>query len=443
VAFSAIVGAIAIAAVVWAIALPGDEANTGPTGAVPPTGSPSDGSPTGTSGPTGPEPIPPLQLSWSPAYPLASVFGGTGRQAILDAVVTETGVAVAVGHATRSAPSTEEVAAVWRSANGRRWKVIRSDSFGQVGHQRMIAVTEFGDLLVGAGWSLSDAAVWTSSNGGRKWEFRPSDSFGGGGFQYIRDVVVVGSELIAVGSSGNSEERDAAAWRSSDGIAWERMDAPVFVAPGKQEMYAAEVADSRVLGVGFSSELGDFDAAVWAYEDGTWTRVDAASLAAPGNQVMLDVAGGGALPLVAVGCEEFAARCDTGGSRDSDAAVWTSQDGTAWERVTSADDRLAGEGQQAMKAVAVYGSWLVAVGIRASPDGTDIDGALWASSDGTNWEAPGPLSSTATVLGGTGNQSLRALVVYGYRRIELLGFGVTNEGDVEDAQVWRATTPLA
>jgi hypothetical protein len=44
------------------------------------------------------------------------------------------------------------------------------------------------------------------------------------------------------------------------------------------------------------------------------------------------------------------------------------------------------------------------------------------------------------VLGGPGNQSLRALVVFGAGGIAMLGFGVTNEGDVEDARIWRATS---
>ncbi len=429
--------ALGIAAiVVWgAIVLPGDGGDT--------EGDVTSPSPTITQSPSPPE-TPSgqktaLDLSWSPVYP-DPVFGGEGRQAILDAVVTSDGIAIAVGHATRSLPSQEEVAAVWRSVNGRVWNVIQSGSFGTEGHQRMIAVTEFGGELISAGWSASDAAVWTSSTDGstdgRKWESVASDAFGGSGFQYIRDIVSLGTELIAVGSSGSRTERDAAAWRSTDGHTWERIFDEDFDVPGKQELYAAEVVDGRVIGVGFSTENSDTDAAVWTYDGSGWTRADPDGLCDAASQVMLDVAGGGGLPVVAVGCAA-SVRCDTADVVSSDAAVWISQDGTTWERVGLEDPDLGGEGVQAMKAITVYGDSFTAVGVRASPGLVDVDGAIWTSNDGRIWATDGPRSPTGSVLGGVGDQSLRAIVEFGVRNIELLGFGVKNEGDVEDAAVWR------
>jgi hypothetical protein len=300
----------------------------------------------------------------------------------------------------------------------------------------MIAATELGGLIVAAGWSGSDAAVWTSSTDGTKWDRVPSESFGGGGLQYIRDVVPLGTALIAVGSSGNSTERDAAAWRSTDGVTWERIGASEFAAPLQQELYAATVVGDRVVAVGFTKETGVSHPLVWVYDGTGWSRVDASAFDAPGSQVMLDVAGGGDLPVIAVGCAATV-RCDTSEIPSSDAAVWLSDDGSSWERVASDDTDLVGPGAQVMRAVTVYGGSFAAVGTRVSPVLTDIDGAIWTSNDGLTWRTDGPLSATGTALGGEGDQSLRAIVEFGFRRIDLLGFGVKNEGEVEDAAVWR------
>jgi serine/threonine-protein kinase len=438
----AIAAAVAVGAVVWAaVALPNRDEGTGGTPSGP--SSPSTGS-TGTSGASGgtsPTESPrqdALDLTWSQVYP-DPVFAGAGKQAILDAVVTDDGVAVAVGHATRPL-STEEVAAVWRSSNGRSWKPVDSPSFGTEGHQRMIAATEFGTLLVAAGWSGSNAAVWTSSTGGKKWNRVASTSFDGGGLQYIRDVVPLGSELIAVGSSGNSTDRDAAAWRSVDGVTWERIGQSEFAAPLQQELYAATAVDGHVVAVGFTKETGVSHPLVWVYDGAGWTPVDASAFDESGSQVMLDVAGGGDLPVVAVGCAA-SERCDTNDVSSSDAAVWISDDGSSWERVATEDPDLGGEGEQVMRAITVYGDSFAAVGTRVGPVGTDVDGAIWTSSNGRAWATDGSLSPTGTALGGQGDQSLRAIVVFGVKQIELLGFGVKNEGDIEDAAVWRGSDP--
>jgi serine/threonine-protein kinase len=440
----AVVGAAVLGTLVWAaIVLPNRGSGTEGRLTGPPSttsgGSGSSGATGATSpvsgGPTPSNPNDALDLYWSQVYP-DPAFAGEGRQAILDAVVTEDGVAVAVGHATLALPVAEEVAAVWRSSNGRKWNPVSSPSFGTEGHQRMIAATEFGGLIVAGGWTGSDAAVWTSATDGKKWRRVASASFGGGGLQYIRDVVSLGSELIAVGSSGNSTERDAAAWRSTDGVTWERIGAADFVAPSQQEVYAATVVGDRVVAVGFTKETGISHPLVWIYDGARWTRVDASAFEESGSQVMLDVAGGDDLPLVAVGCAAQV-RCDTADVPSSDAAVWISDDGSSWERVATDDVDLGGPGEQVMRAITVYGDSFAAVGTRASPVLTDVDGAIWTSTDGLSWDTDGPRSPTGSALGSEGDQSLRAIVGFGFRHIELLGFGVKNEGDVEDAAVWR------
>jgi hypothetical protein len=249
--------------------------------------------------------------------------------------------------------------------------------------------------------------------------------------------VVVGSQVVAVGSDGNPHHQDAAVWTSADGLEWELADSPAFAASADQEVFAVRAVADRLVAVGITDELGTIDAAVWVFEAGAWSRVPPESLAAPDHQVMLDVAGGGGdVPLVAVGCEDPEWRCDTRSAASSDALVWMSQDGSSWELVP-AQGRLAGAGEQVMRAVVTYRGTLVAVGSIGGPLG-DIDGGAWASVDGITWQAPAQSNPNVTALGGRGDQSLRAIVVYGRHGITLFGFGVTQEADTLDGGVWGA-----
>jgi serine/threonine protein kinase len=380
--------------------------------------------------PSAPESV---QLVWAPAYELENVFGGEGKQAILDAVVTEDGV-IAVGHARASLDGLGDAAA-WRSRNGRNWKVV-GEGLADGGDDRMIAVTEFEGKLVAAGWDDERTAVWVSRDSGETWA--PSDSSSLGGPGWIRDLVVVGSTVIAVGTSGSLGALDAAAWVSRNGTDWERMagDLTVF---GDQEMWAARSLSSALVAIGYTTEGGDMDPASWIYEDDAWTRVEADQFEEPGEQIAVDLAGGQrGLPLVAVGCDDDSARCDTASATAADAAVWTSDDGLTWERL-EAERPLAGTGHQVMRAVVTYRGTFVAVGTRTGPRG-DMDGGMWLSPDGVTWRTPGLQAFSTNALGGRDDQSIRALVAYGTPQIALLGFGVTGEGALEDAQVWAAAT---
>jgi tRNA A-37 threonylcarbamoyl transferase component Bud32 len=423
------IGAVAVVIAVLAFALPRIGEQPGPTGPETPT-------PTGpTTPPTGGQnPGPSVRLLWPPAYPLEHVFGGAGKQAILDAVVTDDAV-VAVGHAASFVGALDD-AAVWRSTNGEKWNVIGEGSLaGDDDDERMIAVTEFDGALVAAGWDGSDAAVWISRDDGDTWTSSGSSALGGAGNQLIRDLVPVDSQLYAVGVSGFQGQQDAAVWVSRDGTGWERMQGAALVSSGQQEMWSARPVGSRLVVVGVTTELGDMDAAFWFFEDEAWTRVDPTGFDESGPQIALDLAGGEReLPLVAVGCHDDATPCHIERSTAADAAVWTSQDGRSWRRLP-AEGALEGPGHQVMRAVVSYRGSFVAVGVRSGPLG-DLDGGVWTSRDALVWRDPGRQASITSALGGLGDQSLRALVRYGRSRIALFGFGVTDEGEGEDAQVW-------
>ncbi len=346
---------------------------------------------------------------------------------------------VAVGHTSPagSTPGLDDAAA-WRSDDGRQWHPIGQRSLAQAGDQRMITIVDFDGRLVAGGWSDSDAAVWTSTDSGDTWIRSEEPSLGGTGLQRIRDIVVTGTELVAVGSSGLPQQQDGAVWVSLDGLGWDRVDAPALPATGDQEMFAARALDERIFVVGITNELGTIDGAVWTYDGQSWARVSPASLAAPGHQVMLDVAGGGGdLPLVAVGCEDPSYRCDTELATNPDAVVWTSKDGSSWDRIPEGGGRLAGAGAQVMRAMVTYRGGVVAVGSSGGKLG-DVDGGVWTSVDGIVWRAETQSSPNVTALGGPGDQSLRGVVVYGRGGITLLGFGVSLDGDAVDARVWNA-----
>lgn len=378
-----------------------------------------------------------LLFSWNDVY-VQEAFEGAGKQAIMDATVAGDHI-LAVGHAAppNANPSDPGDAAVWMSEDGQRWRVPGSSRIAAPGDQRMIAVVTFDDLLVAAGWDGADGAVWTSDDGGLTWESVPDTDLGGVGVQQLRDLVVVGSTLVAVGSTGTQGSEDAAVWVSPDGRTWERDDGSVFTGLGRQQMWAAREIGDEVIAVGFTTERGSYDGAVWILDDAGWSRVDPEQLETPGQQVMLDVAGGSrGLPIVAVGCDDLQGRCDTESATDGDAAVWVSASGTEWGRERSG--LLGGVGSQTMRALDVFEGSFVAVGDSTSPNG-DKDGTVWTSLDGRTWRRASVTSSNNSDLGGRGDQGIRALVVLAGRAVSLLALGVDGEGDQEDAQVWTGT----
>jgi hypothetical protein len=120
--------------------------------------------------------------------------------------------------------------------------------------------------------------------------------------------------------------------------------------------------------------------------------------------------------------------------------VWISEDdGTTWSPVALTGPGFVGEGAQVMRAVVTSSSSLVGVG-NQGPQG-DHDGAVWTSDDGEEWAWAWDPSAVRSALDGAADQSMRAVVVYRRHGISLLAFGVTRQGESEDAQVWTATDP--
>lgn len=129
-----------------------------------------------------------------------------------------------------------------------------------------------------------------------------------------------------------------------------------------------------------------------------WQRVPPnEALAGPGEQRLDDVVTFGD-ELVAVGSSH---RPDEPGG-DVDGAVWRSPDGIEWERGTEASAGLGGPGDQRVLGVTAGGPGLVAVG----SDGGSSSAAIWRSSDGAAWNR---VTADEAVFGGTGDQVASAV----------------------------------
>ncbi|MEY2471930.1 MAG: hypothetical protein QOK28_1259 [Actinomycetota bacterium] len=184
---------------------------------------------------------------------------------------------------------------------------------------------------------------------------------------------------VMVGSIGTSDASPAA-WYSTDGQAWKPASVEVDPAGDTTAAQIASVAYAHRtwIAVGSAIAFGHSDAAVWQSSDGAnWRRVAAGStaLGGPGLQTMFDVVADSS-GWLAVGAENF------GG--DANGAVWRSSDGTNWTRNSDAGDAFGGPGDQVMAAVTHAEPDLWIIGGRQDLD-EHSDAVVWSSSDGVSW----------------------------------------------------------
>lgn len=116
---------------------------------------------------------------------------------------------------------------------------------------------------------------------------------------------------------------------------------------------------------------------------------------------------------------------------DRDAAIWTSDDGRSWVSAPNIEEVFGGDREQEIFAVTAVGGLLIAAGHDAS-DGTK-DAAIWTSLDGEMWER-----QPSDELEGSGEQSIKALVVVGSR---LIALGRDDFDIDEDAGAWYSIIP--
>jgi hypothetical protein len=210
-----------------------------------------------------------------------------------------------------------------------------------------VALVEGGFIAVGG------AAIWRSSDG-VAWERIAGDDAVFGGEGSGMDVAARGDAIVVVGTAGPSGDERPLAWTSTDaGQTWQRIELE-----GTGRAWAVTATDDHILAAG----------------DGIWTSTDGVDWRPVADD-------GGAYGVVGIAHSErgFVAV----GNSDTQTAVWTSQDGEVWQRVPH-DDGLFGAFQPNAGS-----TWINDV--IATTDGFIAVGAsrnkptVWTSLDGYNW----------------------------------------------------------
>lgn len=355
-------------------------------------------------------------------------------------------IMVALSACAGSDEETPRDAAVWTTSDGTDWARVRHPSLGGRGEQQMTAAVRFGSRLVAAGFEIvdgeRDARIWTSQYG-EEWRLITDPELGGPGEQSIWAITAAGPGLVAVGTTGDSEDTDAAVWVSSDGLDWVQVPSTSsFTGRGDQAMNAITVYDGLIVAAGFDYT----NAAAWTSEDGfNWSPMKESAFGGDGEQKIWGLTPA-APGLIAVGED------------DRDATAWI-LDGSAWTQIQD-QTALGGDGHQLMQDVTELEGLLVAVGGAYLYDeiyflGRGLKGALdamvWTSDDGINWDR---VDDQEDVFGGRGGQVMHRVMVW-ESRLMGVGYDLARGGNVEeglavfgsgldvDAAVWASSDGLA
>ena len=240
----------------------------------------------------------------------------------------------------------------------------------------------------------------------------------------VADMAIGPRGMLAVGSVCCDPEQPAI-WHSSDGLAWERLDAEDTIDPSRYLSSVHALPDGWLaLASGGPEPVSEL---LFSPDGLTWERVLQADTTegGPGISAVTRAPGG----LVAVGTAE-------GDDGSYDGAVWRSVDGRTWERTALADPALVGEGEARLHDAVGHAGGLLVTGIlgteeqrrqceqlgmlasladvplREPLDATSCvsgDEQQWASEDGERWArverdggAEQPIEFRVVAAGGPG-----------------------------------------
>ncbi|MFF0867446.1 hypothetical protein ACFYUV_37180 [Nonomuraea sp. NPDC003560] len=190
---------------------------------------------------------------------------------------------------------------------------------------------------------------------------------GGSGVR-VHDVIATQGGYVAVGGSGTGDRENSVVWFSDDGVNWsarKRVTPPDATSAGLRQVTTYH---DKLVAIGTAVTDGSRRAfSAVSDDDGeSWTT---AWLPADQAAAVHDLAAGDQ-GLVAVGWH--------GVPGEGDSAAWVSQDGLSWNRMALTRDRLSGLGMQALTAVAISGTEVVALGRSTTYDTDHL--ILWTSS---------------------------------------------------------------
>ena len=165
----------------------------------------------------------------------------------------------------------------------------------------------------------------------------------------VVDVAIGSDGLLAVGSVC-CEPEQGAVWRSTDGLAWERLEVEGTFETGGQPDSIVALDDGWVMLVGLhvGSEVAQSADGV------TWERV----LEADANQVSRGIQAMTRGPdgILAIGTVE-------GPDESYDGVIWSSTDGRSWERVAVEDPALVGDGEVYLHDIIGHAGGYLATGV--------------------------------------------------------------------------------
>ncbi|MBW2257620.1 MAG: hypothetical protein JRI25_23905, partial [Deltaproteobacteria bacterium] len=279
--------------------------------------------------------------------------------------------------------------------DGREWEQVEvpapDDPYTT---EQMSQVVAVGSGLIAHGYvqSIHGSALWLSPDGYR-WQRVPASALGDPEDDAeIKAMVAGGPGVVAVGSVVHPDggPRVGAIWVSETGWSWERIahDGAVFGDPqsvmgwADGEISEVVVFDPGVVALGHINGEMSLLRSADGYQ---WERVPLGP--APFGDLAWrigDIAAGGP-GLVAVG----GIADPTEGEWASDAAIWVSSDGIAWDRVPHSERLFGGPECQGIKTLVVGGPGLVAFGatdlcsLDDVPEGTN---RVWITADGYTWE---------------------------------------------------------
>jgi hypothetical protein len=225
------------------------------------------------------------------------------------------------------------VATVWISADGTAtWRRLTLE--GSTG-LRAVVMTPSRVLVAGAARSGHGAPLWLSSDGVEWIPVSDGRTFAGA---VVTGLALGGPSFVAVGY----DDRGAAAWWSTDGLAWERATAPSFTS---RRVSAVTASPGGLVAVGFGAD----GAVAWRSLDGrSWTMTGGFDAALERLSAVAATSSG----VMAVG------------SGPSGPVVWRSDDGRRWDpldgRAWSAEDELVTIGARGARVVAAGRSGLEA-----------------------------------------------------------------------------------
>jgi hypothetical protein len=274
--------------------------------------------------------------------------------------------------------STPTTAAVWSSADGRRWtraQLPKANGYGA--EVETLVATRQGILAIGntstdTGQRLAENVVWRSTDG-HTWQTltRGSNVFGqGAGFiagalQSARGVVAWGSASRAHGPL------EPAIWTSRNGAQWTRVLSPPSAAIEQGQIESLTPTAQGWLALSGLSDVAR--PAAWTSPNlTTWTRLgDHLTIVGTPNPNGVRVG-----PALTVNDTVIA------GQRAATAAVTPgllrSRDGGAtWAPAPGPNGEVDG--------LVAVGNRLVATGVTATPTGEQGPPAAWTSADGQTW----------------------------------------------------------